>query len=118
MPDDSYAGERNGRAVLTVDDVTRIRSEYTGERGQQADLARRYGVTPTQIRNILTGRSWSRLITSVTDEERFRARVRVVGPSECWLFDGKQEHGRTSFDGELVSAHVLAFRLSGGELSE
>lgn len=51
-------GTHNGRAVLTPDQVLAIVSR-TGE--SHVALARDYGVTPTQIRAIRTGKRWSHL---------------------------------------------------------
>lgn len=54
----SRRGEKNGRAVLSEEDVLAIREGFTGRHGEKAALARKYGVTPTTIHNILTGKLW------------------------------------------------------------
>lgn len=54
LPAGHFAGENNGRARLTWDDVHAIRSIG----GRTIDLARRYGVLPQQISNIKHGRKW------------------------------------------------------------
>jgi len=63
----SAVGERHGRAKLSDNDVSEIRSAYShyprGHDGQnrpgnQSELAKLYGVSRTQIRAIVNGRSW------------------------------------------------------------
>lgn len=49
------SGERNANARLTAPDVRSIRSASEGAR----ELARRFGVSPTTIKDIRSGRSWS-----------------------------------------------------------
>jgi hypothetical protein len=51
-------GEANPNAKLSGEDVERIRKDLA-EGASASDLARRHGVTPTQIYAIKTGRSWS-----------------------------------------------------------
>jgi hypothetical protein len=52
-------GERNPNSKLTSDDVADLRSLY-GEGGVSTRaLGRRYGISHTQVRDILHGRSWS-----------------------------------------------------------
>lgn len=51
-------GERNGRAILTWDLVSRIRSEYSGKRGEQKELAKAYGLHPSYMSAILRGKLW------------------------------------------------------------
>jgi hypothetical protein len=56
----SNPGERNGRAKLTKETVLQIRTDY--RRGSRVlgsgALSKKYGVTPTVIRNVVAGRSW------------------------------------------------------------
>jgi hypothetical protein len=56
-----HIGEDNGRAKLTAQDVRDIRSELVilghPDCGYKA-IARRYGVTPQQIRTIVRGEQW------------------------------------------------------------
>ena len=52
-------GAKNGKAILTTRRVRAIRKAYTGARGEQSALARKYGVSPTTIRGIVSGRDWS-----------------------------------------------------------
>lgn len=54
----SAAGEKNGRAKLTAEQVAEIRTRYTGARGEQTALAREYGVSPGQVWAIVNARSW------------------------------------------------------------
>ncbi len=55
---DPMVGEDNPRAVLAEDGVREIRRLADGRRGTIQKLARRYGVTPTQIRNVVLRKSW------------------------------------------------------------
>lgn len=48
--------EKNGRAKLTIDQVTQIRS--LAATTTQSELARRFGIGRTQVRRILKGESW------------------------------------------------------------
>lgn len=52
-------GERHPLAKLTLAQVTAIRAETTGRRGEQKELASAYGVSRATICNILKGKSWS-----------------------------------------------------------
>lgn len=52
-------GSRNGRAVLSEDDVRSIRRIYKGERGQIADLSRQYGVSRRAVSLIVTNKNWA-----------------------------------------------------------
>lgn len=52
-------GTGNGQAKLTNRRVRAIRNSYTGLRGEQVALARKWGVSTTTIRGILTGRVWA-----------------------------------------------------------
>lgn len=51
----SANGERSPHHRLTDDDVAAIRAAYTGTWGQQAELARAYGVAPSAISMIVRG---------------------------------------------------------------
>lgn len=51
-------GERNGHAVLTEDQVIDIRKHHTGRYGDGARLARRFGVSPQTICDIIKLRGW------------------------------------------------------------
>ncbi len=54
----SKAGENNGRARLSEQDVLEIRERYA--RGEKrAEIARRFGLFPTTVNAIATGRRWS-----------------------------------------------------------
>lgn len=54
-------GERNPAAKLTEAKVLAIRAEYTGKRGQQRALGRRYGVNDTLIGLIVKRRIWTHI---------------------------------------------------------
>lgn len=51
-------GENNGNARLTREIVEQIRREYTGENGQQTELAKKYGVQQAAIWKIVNHRIW------------------------------------------------------------
>lgn len=58
--DGGLAGERNGRAKLTAQDVADIRAAYAAEGGpSQSELGRRYGVTQVQISSIIRRKAWA-----------------------------------------------------------
>lgn len=58
-PERAARGERNGFSKLTQEQVDAIRARYVpGSRTLRA-LGREYGVSGVQIRNIISGRSWS-----------------------------------------------------------
>jgi hypothetical protein len=54
-------GENHHRRALTAAQVATIRARYTGARGQQAALAREYGVKRSTIGAIIRRVSWSHL---------------------------------------------------------
>ena len=54
-------GSQNNGAKLTEEDVHNIRSEYTGARGEQTMLARKYGVDPTNISLIVRHKIWTHI---------------------------------------------------------
>lgn len=53
-----YAGEMNGRAVLTAGDVERIRRDPRGTR----TIAKEYPVSRAAVQRIKTGKAWSCLV--------------------------------------------------------
>lgn len=57
----SGAGEKNGRAVLTADDVRAIRTEYSRGGITQRIMAKRYGVTRCTITAICDRRLWKHI---------------------------------------------------------
>lgn len=52
-------GSGNGRAKLTEHDVVAIKFQLRMEVASKAELARRYGVDPTVIRDIASGKTWA-----------------------------------------------------------
>ena len=52
-------GERNGHAKLTREKVQEIRSRYSQGGICQHELAKEYGVSQTQIGNIVNNKSWN-----------------------------------------------------------
>ena len=55
----SLKGERNPRARLSAAQVLAARSLYTGKHGQQSQLARQFGLSPSAMRSLLLGEHWS-----------------------------------------------------------
>jgi hypothetical protein len=55
------AGEAHHAAKVTADMVRAIRTAYTGAYGEQQRLADQYGITQSQVWNILHGKSWSHI---------------------------------------------------------
>jgi len=51
-------GQKNGRSKLSDEQVREIRDAYDGRRGAQTVLARKYGVSCTQISGIVRGTKW------------------------------------------------------------
>ncbi|KVE40045.1 HNH endonuclease [Burkholderia sp. BDU5] len=54
-------GEANGQAKLTAAQVLEIRALSSGRRGEQAALARQFGVTDSAIRSVLSRKTWSHI---------------------------------------------------------
>lgn len=54
----SPVGEKNGRSKLNEESVREIRKLYATERFTKMDLARKFSVTETVIRNVVTFKSW------------------------------------------------------------
>lgn len=51
-------GERNGRAILTADNVVSIRREFSTGTITKEALAVKYGVSATNIRHVINRNSW------------------------------------------------------------
>jgi hypothetical protein len=58
IPRPETAGERNGEARLTADQVREIRHRYVPRLVPTTQLAREYGVSQAQIWRIVKGKSW------------------------------------------------------------
>jgi hypothetical protein len=54
-------GEANGQAKLTEEQVLHIRAASTGKRGEQARLAREYGVTDSAVRSVILRKTWAHI---------------------------------------------------------
>lgn len=52
-------GERNGRSILTAEQVKEIRKIYTGEHGQIAMLAKMYNLSNSAMHAAIKGDNWS-----------------------------------------------------------
>jgi hypothetical protein len=70
-------GEGNPRNVLTWEQVCEIRARYTGMRGEQAALAREYGVSNGCIAGILSGKNWP--VTNRNGQPTKKAKVSKAG---------------------------------------
>lgn len=55
----SSRGERNGMSILKAVDVRRIRSEYSGQRGELTKFAKQYGVTMQAIYLAVHRKNWA-----------------------------------------------------------
>jgi len=67
-------GEKHGRAKLTDENVAEIRERYTGGWGQQAQLAREYGVSQGLISQIVRGEIWTHLETGAVQRSHRKFR--------------------------------------------
>ena len=54
----SFKGTRNGRAKLTGERVREIRALYIPGKVRMADLAAKFGISGSQVQNIISGREW------------------------------------------------------------
>lgn len=52
--------------------------------------------------------------------QRFKARVVSSNPTECWLWQGamRNGYGAVKVEGHIVSAHVLSYRISKGDIPD
>lgn len=56
-------GEKNASSKLTYRQVRRIRLRYAEGKSSQADLANRYDVTQSAVKNIVNNKTWSKEAT-------------------------------------------------------
>lgn len=54
-----FSGENAGGAKLTAVEVDKIRELFSTGEFSKAELGRRFGVCPTSITNIITGKTWN-----------------------------------------------------------
>lgn len=54
-----YAGELNGRAKITKDEALEIRREYKNSNVEQEELARKYGISKSQVSKITLNNAWA-----------------------------------------------------------
>lgn len=54
----SFSGEKNGRSILTEKIVASMRLEQRVKYGDTSKIARKYGVSYSQAKEILDGHSW------------------------------------------------------------
>lgn len=52
------AGDKNGRAVLSHEQVSQIRLRYVPRRGILTEMAREYGVSRSAISQVVLGKTW------------------------------------------------------------
>ena len=55
-------GEKSPKAKLTVVEVLAIKKEYRESDISQTDLAKKYGVTQSNISRIINGVTWAHLL--------------------------------------------------------
>lgn len=55
---DAHPGEKNGRAVLTEQQVREIRTRYAAGGVFQRELGEEYGVSTATISHVISGRNW------------------------------------------------------------
>ena len=55
----SYAGENNPKAILTEEKVNLIRAALTNPLFTMAEISREFGVSPSTIENINSGKTWN-----------------------------------------------------------
>ncbi len=67
-PERTARGERNGSAVIREADVQYIRKEHLARQATVKSLSKQFGVTETNIRNILAKKTWKYL--EVSENER------------------------------------------------
>lgn len=73
-------GERNPAVKLTQEIVEEIRRDHKGHYGESARLARKFGVSTTQICDIVHGKCWS---DEGNEKRRIRRRLKkVLGPQK------------------------------------
>lgn len=58
---DTFGGERNWRAKLTLEQVDHIRKEYNSDGISYAELGRKYGVSGACVWRIIAGKSWVKM---------------------------------------------------------
>lgn len=58
-------GEKCHRSKLTAEQVIEIRKSHTGKRGEHSRLAKIYGIAPTNICGIVTGKTWKHLFPTL-----------------------------------------------------
>lgn len=71
---------RNGVALRPVD-VIAIRKRITGRHGEQSEIAFQYGVTPSLISKIASGKAWPNLLPSDAARKRRRGPTASREPS-------------------------------------
>lgn len=60
-------GERCHRSKLTAAQVIEIRKLHRGVKGENARLAKIYGIAPNNIGGIIAGKTWTHLLSTTTD---------------------------------------------------
>ena len=63
-------GSKNGRAKLAEEQVQEIKSLYTGKKGEIANLARKYKVSWSLIKLIVTNQNWKHIESSNFSDDK------------------------------------------------
>ena len=58
FPEKTARGETNGKSVFTDDLVRRVRSTFTGTKGEITYLSRLFGISHSAMWNVLKGKTW------------------------------------------------------------
>lgn len=87
-------GSKNHMAVLSEDDVTKIKELYTVNKVKQSDLAKQFNVCKQTINNILHGKVWSQ----------------VIGDDEIKIHSSKQ--GENNSQSKLTENDVITIKKS------
>lgn len=93
----STVGELNGSAKLTEADVNRIRELLASGRSDRS-IAREYGVGPTQIGRIRTGRLWQHLPPVEADHQEPEAVPENVLRRRARKAQWQREHGLSGWE--------------------
>lgn len=125
-------GESNGNSKLTKEIVLAIRQAYANERVSQRALAKRFGVSQTCIRRIVTGDGWGNVdkprnnVTRETRCDKFTpadirllAHVMFSDATTCWNYDSataRNGYAQIGINGKTKIASRVAYELWVGKI--
>ena len=125
-------GESNGNSKLTKEIVLAIRESYANERVSQRALAKRFGVSQTCIRRIVTGDGWNNVdrpennVTRETRCDKFTptdirllAHVVFSDTTTCWNYDSASSpngYAQIEVNGKTEIASRIAYELWKGPI--